>query len=117
MKQENTREDDACRDRPAKDKTQGEQLVLDGITITHPDRVISETGHVTKGELAEYYAARRAPYAAAASDATRSACCAAPRASTASVSFSAIPAGSRRGHQALRVQAQGQEIRIPLHRG
>lgn len=32
-------------------------LVLDGIKITHPDRVISETGHVTKGELAEYYAA------------------------------------------------------------
>ncbi len=31
-------------------------LVVSGITITHPDRVISETGHVTKGELAEYYA-------------------------------------------------------------
>ena len=30
-------------------------LILSGITITHPDRVISETGHVTKGELAEYY--------------------------------------------------------------
>lgn len=34
-----------------------EDLVLGGITITHPDRVISETGHVTKGQLAEYYAA------------------------------------------------------------
>jgi bifunctional non-homologous end joining protein LigD len=33
-----------------------EHLVLHGITITHPDRVISETGHITKGELAEYYA-------------------------------------------------------------
>ena len=32
-------------------------LVLAGIAITHPDRVISETGHVTKGELAEYHAA------------------------------------------------------------
>jgi bifunctional non-homologous end joining protein LigD len=32
-------------------------LVLSGISITHPDRVISETGHITKGELAEYYAA------------------------------------------------------------
>src|SRR5205814_919101 len=31
-------------------------LVLSGVTITHPDRVISETGHITKGELAEYYA-------------------------------------------------------------
>jgi len=31
-------------------------LVLGGISITHPDRVISETGHITKGELAEYYA-------------------------------------------------------------
>jgi bifunctional non-homologous end joining protein LigD len=32
-------------------------LVLHGITITHPDRVISDIGHITKGELAEYYAA------------------------------------------------------------
>jgi bifunctional non-homologous end joining protein LigD len=32
-------------------------LILDGIKITHPDRVISETGHITKGEIAEYYAA------------------------------------------------------------
>jgi bifunctional non-homologous end joining protein LigD len=36
-------------------------LVLHGVAITHPDRVISEEGHVTKGELAEYYAAA-APY-------------------------------------------------------
>ena len=34
-----------------------ENLVLHGITITHPERVISDTGHVTKGALAEYYAA------------------------------------------------------------
>jgi hypothetical protein len=32
-------------------------LVLARITITHPERVISETGQVTKGELAEYHAA------------------------------------------------------------
>jgi len=32
-------------------------LVVAGVTITHPERVISEIGHVTKGELAEYYAA------------------------------------------------------------
>ena len=32
-------------------------LRLGEITITHPERVISETGHVTKGALAEYYAA------------------------------------------------------------
>ena len=31
-------------------------LVIHGIKITHPERVISEIGHVTKGELAEYYA-------------------------------------------------------------
>ena len=36
-------------------------LVLEGIAITHPERVISETGQVTKGELAEYHAAV-APY-------------------------------------------------------
>ena len=40
---------------PAAKKTGS--LVLHGITITHPDRVISETGHITKGDLAEYYAA------------------------------------------------------------
>ncbi len=32
-------------------------LVLHDVVITHPDRVLSEIGHVTKGELAEYYAA------------------------------------------------------------
>src|SRR4029450_97781 len=32
-------------------------LVAAGITITHPERVISASGHITKGELAEYYAA------------------------------------------------------------
>lgn len=31
-------------------------LVVAGIAITHPDRVISPTGQVTKGELAEYIA-------------------------------------------------------------
>jgi len=31
-------------------------LVVGGVTITHPDRVISETGNITKGALAEYYA-------------------------------------------------------------
>jgi len=37
-------------------KKQTGNLVLSGISITHPKRVISETGHITKGELAEYYA-------------------------------------------------------------
>jgi bifunctional non-homologous end joining protein LigD len=41
----------------AKEAKKVEHLVLHGITITHPDRVISETGHIAKGELAEYYAA------------------------------------------------------------
>jgi bifunctional non-homologous end joining protein LigD len=41
----------------AAEKKKPSNLVVDGITITHPTRVISETGHVTKGELAEYYAA------------------------------------------------------------
>jgi bifunctional non-homologous end joining protein LigD len=36
-------------------------LVVAGIAITHPDRIISETGQITKGELAEYYA-RVAPF-------------------------------------------------------
>ena len=35
----------------------GSELVLKDIRITHPERIISETGHVTKGELAEYHAA------------------------------------------------------------
>jgi bifunctional non-homologous end joining protein LigD len=38
------------------EKGRAGRLVLGGVTITHPDRVISEVGHVTKGELAEYYA-------------------------------------------------------------
>lgn len=32
-------------------------LIVGGIAITHPERVISETGPITKGELAGYYAA------------------------------------------------------------
>jgi len=42
-------------------KSSAKGLVLEGITITHPERIISDTGHVTKGELAEYHAAV-APY-------------------------------------------------------
>lgn len=42
--------------RTASKKKAG-SLVAGGIPITHPDRVISETGHITKGELAGYYAA------------------------------------------------------------
>ena len=41
----------------ANEGTKAKNLVLHGITITHPGRVISDTGHITKGELAEYYAA------------------------------------------------------------
>ncbi|BDC48961.1 ATP-dependent DNA ligase [Bryobacterales bacterium F-183] len=33
----------------------GAGLTVAGVRITHPERVISETGHITKGELAEYY--------------------------------------------------------------
>lgn len=36
-------------------KTKARALAAGGITITHPDRVISEIGHITKAELAEYY--------------------------------------------------------------
>ncbi len=42
--------------KAAAGKKDAESLVLGGISITHPGRVISETGHITKGELAEYYA-------------------------------------------------------------
>jgi bifunctional non-homologous end joining protein LigD len=51
------REDKDARDvrKEAPEKKAG-GLVLNGIAITHPDRVISETGHITKGDLAEYYA-------------------------------------------------------------
>jgi bifunctional non-homologous end joining protein LigD len=36
-------------------KTASGEVILGGITITHADRVISEIGHITKGELATYY--------------------------------------------------------------
>jgi bifunctional non-homologous end joining protein LigD len=42
--------------KPAAEKKKNANLVVSGIAITHPDRVISETGHITKGELAEYHA-------------------------------------------------------------
>ena len=45
------------REAAKKENRKPEALTLHGITITHPDRVISDIGHITKGELAEYYAA------------------------------------------------------------
>jgi bifunctional non-homologous end joining protein LigD len=42
--------------QPQPQKKKSANLILAGITITHPDRVISEAGQVTKGEVAEYYA-------------------------------------------------------------
>ena len=42
--------------KPTTEKKKNASLVVSGIAITHPDRVISETGHITKGELAEYHA-------------------------------------------------------------
>src|SRR5689334_25429048 len=32
-------------------------LVLHGVTITHPDRMVCEAGKITKGDVARYYAA------------------------------------------------------------
>jgi bifunctional non-homologous end joining protein LigD len=56
------------RKNPLPDKTaarppskKSEALVLHDVRVTHPDRVISETGHITKGGLASYYAVV-APY-------------------------------------------------------
>ena len=46
---------DVKQETPVAQKKAG-SLTIGGITITHPDRVISETGHITKGQLAGYYA-------------------------------------------------------------
>ncbi len=43
--------------KDAQSKQKADALVAGGVTITHPGRVISEAGNITKGELAEYYAA------------------------------------------------------------
>jgi bifunctional non-homologous end joining protein LigD len=40
-----------------KTKAAQEELVLHGIKITHPDRVVFEQGNITKGDVARYYAA------------------------------------------------------------
>ena len=44
------------KEMPAKTTAKAGSLMLSGIAITHPDRVISQAGHITKGDLAEYYA-------------------------------------------------------------
>jgi bifunctional non-homologous end joining protein LigD len=41
----------------ASNRPKTDVLIEAGVTISYPDRVISETGHITKGELAEYHAA------------------------------------------------------------
>ena len=56
VRQEKPMAASASKKAPAA-KTKPGALVAAGITISHPDRVISETGHVTKGELAEYHEA------------------------------------------------------------
>jgi bifunctional non-homologous end joining protein LigD len=55
VKQEKPMHIEAVKGAGAKSKPGS--LVAPGITISNPDRVISEIGHVTKGELAEYHAA------------------------------------------------------------
>lgn len=52
----NTRDVQKETPKPAPAKAKAGSLTVAGIAITHPRRVISEPGHVTKGELAEYYA-------------------------------------------------------------
>ena len=34
-----------------------EDLILHGVTITHPGRIVFEEGRITKGDVARYYAA------------------------------------------------------------
>jgi bifunctional non-homologous end joining protein LigD len=55
VKQEKPMPVTAAKTAAAKSKTG--TLVAAGITISNPDRVISEIGHVTKGQLAEYHEA------------------------------------------------------------
>jgi bifunctional non-homologous end joining protein LigD len=50
------REDKEARDVKKEDAKSGDSCVA-GIKITHPDRIISKAGNVTKGQLAEYYGA------------------------------------------------------------
>ena len=38
------------KEMPAKTTAKAGSLVLSGIAITHPDRVISQAGHITKGD-------------------------------------------------------------------
>lgn len=48
--------------KPARaQKSPDGDLVLHGVTITHPGRIISETANMTKGDLARYYA-QAAPF-------------------------------------------------------
>ena len=47
--------------KAATQKSKPGNVIVNGIAITHPDRVISEAGDITKGQLAEYYG-RVAPF-------------------------------------------------------
>jgi hypothetical protein len=48
-------------------------LILHGVTITHPDRLVFEEDAITKGEVARYYAAV-APFLLEEYGAVRSVC-------------------------------------------
>src|SRR5262245_6152612 len=55
VKKEKPSRNQSSSSAPAAEKTGS--LVLHGINVTHPDRVISRTGNTTKGNIARYYAA------------------------------------------------------------
>jgi bifunctional non-homologous end joining protein LigD len=52
--------DEVVKEAPVEERKPAGALVLSGVTITHPDRVVSDVGQVTKGQLAEYYASAMA---------------------------------------------------------
>ena len=102
------------QEMPVKTKSAEEKLELDGVTITHPGRVISETSHVTKGELAEYHA-RVAPLMLPQIVRRPLSLLRCPSGIDSDCFFSAIRERARPGCEAVRVSTQGQEVRIPLH--
>ena len=92
-------------------------LVVSGVAITHADRIISDAGRITKGELAEYYAGvaafilpqvvRRAPQPAAL-----------PLRVRRRVLFSTQSRqGTRPRREDVRLHPQGRKAQISVYRG
>ena len=98
------------------ERKKDERLDVLGVAISHPDRVIFEDTGMTKGQLAEFYAAA-APWMLKDFAGHPLSLLRCPEGTKGDCFYQRSPGhGPGPGHQAVPLEAQGQVLRIPLYR-